>query len=138
MSKEVAWVGWEGSLHDWEIFSKIHEFIPTDSCDDIINLRDGRDFLEEDKVYYMVVLCYIFCSVTPSSDLRKTRLMVNGGKWCISHLSTIENWRRRLLLTQAKMIIAWGGSNEVGYSYVGELPGYVLTVNPIFSQWNSC
>ena len=135
MSQEVAWVGWEGSFYDWEMSSKIHEIIPADTTDDIINLREGRDFLEEDRTYSIVILCYICNMVTPNSDLRKGRLPPSG-KWCISHLSTPENWRSRLLSTQAKTIVARGDGSEVGYFYLGDLPGYVSRVSPNFSRWD--
>ena len=135
-SGRVAWVGWEGSDRDWKRFSEICRFIPQDSHDDIINLKNGRDFLEENEQYQIVIICYIYSDATPYEDLRKIEKRFGNGKWWVSNLSIPENWRKRLLQTQAETIIACGSFSEVGHAYLGDLPGYLVTVTPDYSRWN--
>lgn len=71
----IAHVGWEGNSWDEEMqqeaFSWInrnkesldHNFVDIKGAkNDYINLHQGRDFLQEDETYHIVILYHIYCA----------------------------------------------------------------------------
>jgi hypothetical protein len=85
---------------------------------DFINLAQGRDFLEEQETYDVVILCWVFGPTT----YRGTE-----GWFNVSKKHTPEEWKARLIATGAKYIFAFGNKTEVGGNYLGSIPGYHTT-----------
>lgn len=131
---KVAMVGAHGSTFDISIFADVLRLIPEAKKAakfDLIDLRNGRDFLKETGKYDVVVLCYIFLSTLeeqrndplyPLTRLDPTHL--------VSPLHSPETWRRRLLTCEAREILVFGyyTGSEVTGEYLGELSGYKQTV----------
>jgi hypothetical protein len=86
---------------------------------DFVELRNGRDFLLEDREYVAVVLHYLFRG---GFTIKKNG---NGNKQlAYSARSSWVAWRNRLMLSGAKLIFAFGGMAEIGGSYIVSLDGY--------------
>lgn len=86
---------------------------------DFINLAQGRDFLEEQGTYDIVILCWVFGPTT----YRGTEGGLN-----VSKKHTSEEWKTRLTATGAKYIFAFGDETEVGGEYLGSIPGYHINI----------
>jgi hypothetical protein len=96
---------------------------------DIIDLNGGRDFLKEERKYDIVCLHYIFALDirTLSQSEKHTALILGVQQYTVSDIHTPENWRKRLISTEAKSIIVYGQiecDSEVNYKYLGEIDGY--------------
>jgi len=86
--------------------------------DDFIDLGDGRDFLEENNKYDIVILHMVY---DPPKGTR------NSPKGSIYHISKHHNrdrWRASLTSTGAKYIFAFGDYSEISGRYLGKLLGY--------------
>jgi hypothetical protein len=85
---------------------------------DFIDLSGGRDFLAEDLKYDVVILHYLWAldtiDVTPA--FRQAT--------ATSPHHSQERWRERLAATDAEVIIAFGGGNEVARAFIGDIEGY--------------
>lgn len=108
---------------------------------DVINLGHGRDFLTESKRYRIVILFSIMHHNriatglnVPLSELaneipvRKDDDKAHEWETHLSPLHSIEQWRKRLLATQAELIFAVriiACSLEAWH--IGELDGYKRT-----------
>lgn len=86
--------------------------------DDFIDLNDGRDFLQENNDYDVVILHMVY-SPPDRSYIGKHDSIFN-----VSNLHNPRNWRRRLIATGAKYIFAFGDDDEVSGRYLGHLAGY--------------
>jgi len=83
---------------------------------DFIDLRAGRDFLDEHDRYDVVLLESIY-----NEDYN------NRGKFTRSPLHSKGSWNARLLETGAKYIVSFGTQDdtvEVTHKVLGNLPGY--------------
>jgi hypothetical protein len=90
---------------------------------DYLNLDKGRDFLNEDTTYDIVILHYIFARKDINDGL-PPHLIHPLTK--MSATSSQQNWHKRLISTQAQFIFAYGGGNEVTKYFLGNIPGYEL------------
>lgn len=94
----------------------------------VFNLKYGEDFLADEGLYEMVVLHSVLhpiCEVT--TDLCKELRKIQDGVAMVSPLHTLEKWRERLRLTNAKWIVACGGlpSSLDGWQ-LREMDGYKI------------
>lgn len=90
---------------------------------DEINLYQNRDFLKESHTYDVIILHWIFnprnmelTSVSVATDL-STR---------VSEKHSPQNWRKRLIATEAEYIFVFGSTTEVSHWFLGNIPGYDL------------
>ena len=98
---------------------------------DLIGLDMGkkRDFLAETKTYDVVVLCMIF-RYRPEELKQWEKRCAAPGEICeTSPLHSKENWRNRLLATRASTILCFEYMAEVGYEYLGDIPGFTVHRN---------
>lgn len=102
------------------------DFINTKN--DIVELRDGRDFLLEKLEYEVVVLHFLFrggFTIDPSGNGNRQLAYSEHTSWSV--------WRHRLVNTKAKLIFAFGGVSEIGGSYIANLDNYIThKVQPEF------
>jgi len=122
----VAWVGYIDYDNDKYYRNKLvcSKLVPKVRIDDCIDLLNGRDFLEETIQYDIVVICYIFF-MRSMQDQRQLTKRLTHGKWRVSNLSTPDNWRNRLIKSQANKIIAIGNESEIAAKYLEVIPGYI-------------
>lgn len=89
---------------------------------DTINLTHGRDFLEEDKTYDLVILHSIF----HASVLGVARGKVKRWLW-LSDRHSVKNWKKRLERTKAQYIsVCEGQPHSLSGWHLGEIPGYEI------------
>jgi hypothetical protein len=126
----IAFVGWTDPEDDFSILIDCYEILKPLKITrhDFIDLNKGRDFLKEDKTYDIIVLIYIF--LYSSEEMKDDGLYhPNDPLTKTSPLHTKENWRKRLLASQAKDILIFGlyEDSEITGKYIGNLSGYVAT-----------
>jgi len=128
---KIAHVGGnpDGSVDQWHMTTvwkwamdndpEMAQRVQTDNHEeDLIDLNDGRDFLEEFKKYDIVILHLIYAPHDNSRDI---------GLFNQSVLHSPDQWRRRLVDTLAEYIFAIGdnhGDTEVNARYLKEIDGY--------------
>lgn len=123
MAVKMACVGSHLSDFDLKLYVETCDYLNMipDSIDHI-DLRNGRDFLQEDKKYDIVVLMFIFAFVQEIHWDLDTKTSLKHSK---------ENWCKRLIDTGAKHIIAHGSDlgygTEIDGEWLGELEGYKKT-----------
>jgi hypothetical protein len=146
---KIALVGAHGSSFDVSILADamlvlgLEGIKPSDL--DMIDLRNGRDFLREDLEYDIVILCYIYVATdSQESVLYQMKdlcqlLGIYSIDTVVSPFHSQMNWRKRLQSTKAKSILVFGcyPESEVTGEYVGDLPGYKQEVqtNAAGSVW---
>lgn len=91
----------------------------SDRIDDFVDLNDGRDFLEESQIYDIVILHMVYSPYNQTFARNAP-----GSPYRISRLHTPNNWKRRLMATNAKYIFTFGDGEEVHGRYLGELREY--------------
>jgi hypothetical protein len=108
-------------------------YLTDDAVHDDINLQWGRDFLLEDKTYDIVTIQFLYseCNEIPSNNQNP---YLRG-----SPIHSPENWRKRLIATNADFIFAFGDFTEVNSLYFGTLEGYGLqsfgcSMNEVFTK----
>lgn len=84
---------------------------------DFVELRKGRDFLKETAQYDVVILHFIFRGGMLIRNRKHNELAT-------SPLSSWVSWRKRLMLTEAKLIFAFGGMGEIGGTFLADFDGY--------------
>jgi len=99
--------------------SKTYEQLCLPRHDDFIDLNDGRDFLQEDKTYDIVILHFVY-HARFGDRFRET----SEGLFVQSPLHSINNWRGRLVRTGAKYIFADGAYSEISPETLSQLSGY--------------
>jgi hypothetical protein len=88
--------------------------------DDFIDLHDGRDFLQENAEYDIVILHSVYNPV----DYHRKSYEGQSSIFRVSPLHDRENWVNRLMNTGAKYIFTFGSGSEVDGEFLGEIPGY--------------
>lgn len=87
-----------------------------------INLVDGRDFLQEDDTYDMVIVHSVL-----SPSLGRVTIPGSEDELMVSDDHTVEAWKERLISTGAKYIVVCEGQPYTLSGYeLGDLPGYNL------------
>lgn len=108
----------------WLIDRDEHECLYYDRrVDDFVDLNDGRDFLEENKRYDIVILHMVYSPDDPIHNSYRFHPQ-SQSPFRTSRLHTREAWRRRLASTGAKYIFTFGDYDEVSGFYLGAIPGY--------------
>lgn len=105
----------------YRIMKRDREFFEGIMADhDTINLTHGRDFLEEDKTYDLVILHSIFHpSVLGAAHGKAKRWL-----W-LSDRHSVKNWKKRLERTKAQYIsVCEGQPSSLSGWHLGEIPGY--------------
>lgn len=93
-----------------------------------INLADGRDFLQEDDTYDMVIVHSVL-----SPGVGRVSVPGSEEEVMVSDEHTAEAWRERLVETGAKYIVVCEGQPYTLSGYeLGNLPGYRLLKS---DQW---
>jgi hypothetical protein len=100
--------------------------------DDCIDLNKGRDFLQEDAEYDIVILHYIFNPPTDRANWEQVAGKNFTAKQRKAFLNSTdhssERWNRRLKATNAQYIfVFFSYSTEVGYDYIGAIEGYTFS-----------
>lgn len=85
---------------------------------DYINLDQGRDFLEENQSYDVVILHHIY---NPDEQEEP-----KGGDFNVSSKHNENEWRNKLSHSGAMYIFVFGGLGEVAVEYLGNISGYKL------------
>jgi hypothetical protein len=128
MPLSLGIVGWTFSELDFPVVASSYKLIgaPEKPLMDYIDLSLGRDFLKEDKKYDVVVLIYIF-KCTPEELTKEECYFLNKSQR-VSELHSRENWRRRLLNTNAKDVFIHGMyvDSEISGEYIGDLENYEM------------
>jgi hypothetical protein len=125
---KVALVGWTYSEHDLGILYNIQNILEI-VVDDFKNfdLSYNRDFLKNEDTFDVVVLNYIFIATAEECkyDLCYTP---DDPSIKVSELHSKENWKKRLLDSEAKQILifGWDSFSEVTEKYIGSLDGYEM------------
>lgn len=90
---------------------------------DVVNFRQKRDFLNEDKQADLVFISFILARHVRGSRLYdETRMndLVEEADWrsyyglTLSPQHQAEAWQRRIESCAAKMVVTYGGSDEIG------------------------
>jgi len=102
-----------------EILELDPEFASRKKQFEVINLSEGRDFLQETATYDMVIVHSV---LSPSVGLTRFK----GNKELMTSPDhTVEVWRNRLVSTWAKYIVVCEGQPyTLSGRELGELPGY--------------
>lgn len=127
--KKIAKVGYIGNPHDniieWKIeqhFPEIFkEMLDESNKIDIIDLKDGRDFLKETEEYDIAILYYVYRNLG-----RPDVLTGLPNYFAVSELNSWSNWLKRLISTKASTIILFGNKAEISSSFIGPIPNYKL------------
>jgi hypothetical protein len=82
---------------------------------DYIDLSRGRDFLQENAQYDVVILHFIWGF---------TETPYKHPALAVSKDHNIERWRQRLISTGAKFIFGFGGSSELACCTIHNIEGY--------------
>jgi hypothetical protein len=126
--QEIGFVGFTGSGFDAMIlqFASTHLGYPVIEFDEI-DLSQGRDFLSENKKYEIIIVNYIF--KYREDELTRNELSQLDRQCRVSKDHSPQNWKCRLLATEAKTIILFSGpyDTEVDAYYIRHLTGYRLT-----------
>lgn len=140
----IAHVGYVGSSYDQDMQREAFDFlvkrgfehsdmIGAGQEDDFIDLHKGRDFLQEDKGYDLVILYHLFCPSDAQLDTQKQITAKNvgdAGFFAVSQRHCRDAWKRRLETCYAEAIICFGqtwerGSpSEIRGEYLGDLRNY--------------
>lgn len=91
----------------------------TNATHDFIDLNQGRDFLQEQQTYDIVILHHIYTDESQEDH--------GVEDYQRSPLHKKENWVQRLQNTRAKYIFVFGSGKEtksVDSDYIGSIPGY--------------
>lgn len=123
----IAFVGWTNSDIDCGILLDCYKILQSLKLTsyDFIDLNRDRDFLKENKRYDIVVLIYIF--ILSQEEMINEQLYSRNDHFTkTSELHSQENWRKRLLNTEAEEILIFGYDpySEVSGKYIGELEKY--------------
>lgn len=127
----IAFVGWTSPEDDFSILLDCYQILKSLKLTsyDFIDLNHGRDFLKENKQYDVVVLIYIFI-LSSEEAINESLFLPNDPLTKTSNLHSKDNWRQRLLETQAKEILIFGYDpySEVSGDYIGELDDYEKSI----------
>lgn len=93
---------------------------------DVVNFREGRDFLREDKKADLVFVSYILgCRPFNDAETFKSAAEMEARPDYPLSLCTLLSWRnhdygwsKRLVAADAKMIATYGGNYEVGTNFL--------------------
>jgi hypothetical protein len=127
----TCFVGWSHSELDIPIMLDTYKLLEPLNITkfDFVNLHQGRDFIKEDKIYDIVVLIYIF-KWTKEQCQNDNLYNKHDSSIKVSDIHTPENWRKRLLNTEAKEILIFGYSDEseITGNYIGDLENYKMNL----------
>lgn len=123
--------------------------VSPDFTADCVNLRDGRDFLREQKKYDLVFIPRILARGTPerfTHDVRFPRMSLLPSDLrdpfanAVSPLDTPERWQRRCRMAGAKMIVTFGGAQDVGpKTFAGAFYQTLVAAPPLeLDQMTAC
>lgn len=91
------------------------------SVHDVINLKDGRDFLKETRRYDLVITHSIFHPKVVQIPKRVCKELL------LSERHSEENWRRRLVSTGAAyLVICEGQPMSLSGWHLGDIDGYEI------------
>jgi len=128
----IAFVGWTSPEDDTSILLDCYQILQSlkPTSYDFIDLNRGRDFLKESKRYDIVVLIYIFIGIDKDEIENEPMYFFNDPLTKVSDLHSQENWRQRLLDTEAREILIFGYNpySEISGDYIGELDSYEKSI----------
>lgn len=133
-SLKVAHVGWTGCPADRARVDALEQVIPAGACDVKFGLaycggpdrRYGADFLVDERPFDVIVIHRVFVGTPTPEPVGHgfATLLREHDFFAVSPLQSPEAWRRRIVASGARRVIAFGGSTEVAEAYLAPIPGY--------------
>jgi len=97
---------------------------------DVINLADGRDFLQEEKKYDLVILLYIYKigGAVSNSDTKSSDY--EGSSFINSPHHSLENWSKCIESTNTKALVSFGGiRSEITVNVVEKSDSFTVAIS---------